>query len=228
MAPDQNRDDGMQGKLVDRIDRRSRLLSPRPLVPVVVRLVARLKRAPPAAPRPPTRRPVRLAKPSAARLYPASLRETRANCASRRPFWRSQPDHVPDPRRHADQEKYNQKRRIGVERAVENPADPQADDDRRDELAAGPQAKRHRRAGGARVRFGRRAWLGRGGGAARPFSSPDSRLSRARSAADSSSGSPGSELMGPSPPWNETRGAPPCFNAPRLASPCLASKRKRR
>ena len=162
MAPDQNRHDGMQGKLVDRIDRRSRLLSPRPLVLVVVRLVARLQTAPPAAPRPPTRRPVRLAKPSAARLYPASLRETRANCASRRPFWRSQPDHVPDPRGNADQEKYNQKRRIGVKRAVENPADPQADDHRRDELAASPQAKRHRRAGRV-ARFGLGLLLGSAG-----------------------------------------------------------------
>ena len=41
MAPDQNRHDGVQGKLVDRIDRRSRTLSPRPTV-LVVRLAARL------------------------------------------------------------------------------------------------------------------------------------------------------------------------------------------
>src|SRR6202020_3457872 len=103
----------------------------RRLGPGAGRRLARVKGPPPSPPAPPPRRPVRLAKPSAARLYPASLRETRANCASRRPFWRSQPDHVPDPRGNADQEKYNQKRRIGVERPVENPANREADNQRR-------------------------------------------------------------------------------------------------
>jgi hypothetical protein len=53
-----------------------------------------------------------------------------------------------------------------VERAVENPADPQAKDYSRDKLAAGPQAERHRGAGGARVRRGggRRLGGARGNG----------------------------------------------------------------
>ena len=152
-------------------------LSPRPTV-LVVRLVARLKAAPPAARAP--NEASRSAREAERRTsLSGEFARDKGELRFIRPFWRSQPDHVPDPRRHADQEKYNQKRRIGVERAVENPANPQADNHRRDELAASPQAKRHRGAG--RARFWVRLLLRSGGRAARPFSSPDSRLSRARS-----------------------------------------------
>jgi len=48
-----------------------------------------------------------------------------------------------------------------VKRPVENPANPQADNDGRDELAARPQAKRHARPDG--VRFGLRFLRGCGG-----------------------------------------------------------------
>ena len=50
------------------------------------------------------------------------------------------PDHVPDPRRDADQEEHNRKGRIGVRAPVEAPADRPADEDRRDEFAARAQA----------------------------------------------------------------------------------------
>src|SRR5580692_662106 len=166
MAPDQNRDDGMQGKLVDRIDRRSRLCRHVLWSSSSSASLRRLKR--PASGSAPPNEASRSAYEAERRTsLSGEFARDKGECASRRPFWRSQPDHVPDPRGNADQEKYNQKRRIGVERPVENPANPQADNNRRDELAASPQAKRHRRA--SRARMGLRFLRGGGARSGPPF-----------------------------------------------------------
>ena len=111
-----------------------------------------------------------------------------------------------------------------MEHAVENPADPQAEDHRRDELAASPQAKRHRRAGGARIRLGVGRWLGRGaeGGPTFQFALTVDRAARAARRTRRR------DLRGPNS-WGQAlagtkQTSAPCSRRAGLPCPHLASK----
>ena len=219
----------MQGKLLDRIDRRSRLLSPRPLVPVVVRLVARLKAPRQRLRAPRTRRPVRLAKPSAARLYPASLRETRANCGSTKTVLAKSAGSRSrsPPRRRSG--KIQSETQDWCEARGREPS-------RSPSRGSPPRRTRCRPASQATSRSRPASDLGVGLSAReraseRPGLSgrPSADRGGLASAADSSSGSPGSELMGPSPPWNEDTRRAALFQraAVRIALSSIENGRRR-
>src|SRR5271156_1506068 len=109
-------------------------------------------------------------------------------CGGRGAFRRSHADHLPYPRRHAEQKKYDRECGFGLQRPVEAPAYRAADEDRRDELAARAQAHRHPR-GEVVGGFGRVRTRRRGGFRPLRLQLPESASSRARSAGSSSGGS---------------------------------------